>query len=300
MTHTDSPSAGLQPDLAREFPVLAHVNFLNHAAVSPLPRRAAEMVQRFAREALEVGAVAWPEWAARIGRARARTAQLLACGQDESLSQTRRSASCASPIRCRGGRATTSSPPPASFRPTCTRWRNLAARGWRCARRGAAHRSFAPDVFAAAFDGPHAPRRRLDSCRTAPAPMPVVALAELCRRRGILFCIDSIQAHRRDADPPDDLGADFMSADGHKWRWASRARDCSSQARAAEPARRDDDGMVRPGCGRSISPIATSAGRGGPALQEGSQNAVGIGALGESIGLILEVGPMKSGGGSRR
>ncbi len=293
MTHTDSPSAGLQPDLAREFPVLAHVNFLNHAAVSPLPRRAAEMVQRFAREALEVGAVAWPEWAARIGRARARTAQLLACGQDEiafSHNTTHGLMCIANSLPWRPGDnvVTAAGEFPANVHP----WRNLAARG--VALRTVAERpdrSFAPDDFAAAIDG----RTRLvavslvqygTGCR-----MPVEALAELCRRRGILFCIDSIQATGAMPTRPDDLGADFMSADGHKWLMGVEGAGLlyvrRERLNLLDATMTGWIGRVRPfdftDCDQ---PLAEAALR----FEEGSQNAVGIGALGESIGLILEVG----------
>lgn len=49
-------------DLEQEFPLSEDIIYLNHAAVSPWPRRTAEAVQRFALENMTQGARNYVQW----------------------------------------------------------------------------------------------------------------------------------------------------------------------------------------------------------------------------------------------
>lgn len=293
VTTTESNSGGTRIDLAHEFPVLANVNFLNHAAVSPLPRRAAEIIKQFADEACDVGAMAWMQWAGRVKQARTRAAQLLGAGEDEiafSHNTTHGLMCIANSLPWRPGDniLTAAGEFPANVHP----WRNLAARG--VAVRTIAERpdnSFSVDDFAAAIDS----RTRLvavslvqygTGCR-----IPVEALAELCRKHDILFCLDSIQATGAMPTRPAELGCDFMSADGHKWLMGTEGAGIlyvkRERLELLDATMTGWIGRVRPFDFTDFDqPLAVAAAR----FEEGSHNAVGIAALGESIGLILEIG----------
>lgn len=48
--------------LAQEFPIDNNIIYLNHAAVSPWPKRTTEAVQRFAHENMTLGAKNYPQW----------------------------------------------------------------------------------------------------------------------------------------------------------------------------------------------------------------------------------------------
>lgn len=290
---TEPIPARTPPDLAHEFPVLAQINFLNHAAVSPLPRRSAEIIKRFADEMMEVGAVVWPLWAARVKQARARTAQLLGAGEDEIAfaHNTTHGLMCIAnslPWRPGDNIVTAAGEFPANVHP----WRNLSARG--VAVRTVAERpdrSFSIDDFAAALDS----RTRLiaislvqygTGCR-----MPVEAIAELCRKHSILYCLDSIQATGAMPTRPGELGCDFMAADGHKWLMGPEGAGIlyvnRERLELLDHTMTGWIGRVRPFDFTDFDqPLLQAAAR----FEEGSHNIVGITALGESIGLILEMG----------
>ena len=70
--------------LREQFPVLAEGLYLNHAAIGPWPRCAAEAVAAFAAENMERGSARYPEWIRRTAELRAMLAGLTgASGADD-------------------------------------------------------------------------------------------------------------------------------------------------------------------------------------------------------------------------
>ena len=47
-----------------EFPITKNLIYLNHAAVAPLSRRAAEAMQRLAQDAMDYGSLHYADWMA--------------------------------------------------------------------------------------------------------------------------------------------------------------------------------------------------------------------------------------------
>ena len=80
-------SAKLQDDLwlqyADQFPVRQWLVYLNHAAVSPLCRPAAEAMQRLAADAMEYGSLHYGEWMAAYAGLRAAAARLIGAASSE-------------------------------------------------------------------------------------------------------------------------------------------------------------------------------------------------------------------------
>jgi len=60
-----------------EFPHPVGLRYLNHAAVAPWPRRAAQAVSRFAEQNMTIGARDYPQWLETEQRLRERLARLL-------------------------------------------------------------------------------------------------------------------------------------------------------------------------------------------------------------------------------
>ncbi len=60
-----------------EFPLTKNLVYLNHAAVAPLPRRGAEAMQRMAQDALDYGALHYPEWMEAVDGVKRAAARLL-------------------------------------------------------------------------------------------------------------------------------------------------------------------------------------------------------------------------------
>jgi cysteine desulfurase/selenocysteine lyase len=68
---------------ADEFPVTKNLVYLNHAGVSPLPRRVAEAIAGWAREAMEWGSYFYSRWLETYEGLRQAAARLLGASRDE-------------------------------------------------------------------------------------------------------------------------------------------------------------------------------------------------------------------------
>ncbi len=60
-----------------QFPVTQHLIYLNHAAVAPLSRRAAEAMQHLAEDAQDFGSLHYDKWMATYERLRTSAAKLI-------------------------------------------------------------------------------------------------------------------------------------------------------------------------------------------------------------------------------
>src|SRR5687767_12625665 len=65
------------------FPVTKNLVYFNHAAVGPLSTRAAEAMERHARDQRDYGAMHWREWYAEHDAARASAAKLIGATPEE-------------------------------------------------------------------------------------------------------------------------------------------------------------------------------------------------------------------------
>ncbi len=75
-------SFDLGPD-RRDFPVCDNLLYLNHAAVSPLPRPAAEAIRGYAEDAMNWGSFHYPEWMKACEGVRAETSRMIGCATGE-------------------------------------------------------------------------------------------------------------------------------------------------------------------------------------------------------------------------
>lgn len=66
-----------------EMPVAHGWAYFDHAAVGPLPKRAADAVRRWAMDASVDGDVRWPEWSATASRLRGAASELFHCSKQE-------------------------------------------------------------------------------------------------------------------------------------------------------------------------------------------------------------------------
>lgn len=77
MGYNDPETQGIAARWRGEFPVTNNLIYLNHAAVAPLPRRAAEAMQRQAEDACLHGSLHYPEWMAACEGVREATARMV-------------------------------------------------------------------------------------------------------------------------------------------------------------------------------------------------------------------------------
>jgi selenocysteine lyase/cysteine desulfurase len=209
---------------AGEFPILDHWDFYNHAGVSPLPRRAAMAMVKYAGEAAERSYVD-THWYRRVEEVRLAAARFIGADKDEMAFVKNTSEGLG---MVAGGLAwnqgdrivTTAVEYPANAYP----WLDLQQRrGVEVAR------------VEEVVDGSGVRRVPLESIlkeiarpRTRLVTLSMVefgtgqrhdlaTISKACRDVGALLCVDAIQA--LGAVPLDvrALGIDFLSADSHKW-----------------------------------------------------------------------------------
>ncbi|HQR67386.1 MAG TPA: aminotransferase class V-fold PLP-dependent enzyme [Thermoanaerobaculia bacterium] len=209
--------------LDREFPSRRHSVQFNHAAVCPLPARAAAALAAFAENVSTRGSLDWKTWNAETERLRAAAARLVGAGESvggaRSVSVVPNTTwglnLVAEGLDLGPGDSvvTTASEFPANLTP----WVALERKGVAVRRLPTRDGAFAADELFAACDA-----TTKVVCVSAVAfhtgfRAPMEEIGAFCRGRGIVFGLDAIQAVG--AVPVDVAGwnVDFLSADGHKW-----------------------------------------------------------------------------------
>ncbi|MEQ1884693.1 MAG: aminotransferase class V-fold PLP-dependent enzyme [Bryobacteraceae bacterium] len=205
-----NPLAHLRPN----FPVTERLIYLNHAAVSPISRPAADAMQWFARDAQDWGALHYGKWLETYDGLRQGTARLIN-GSPEEIALVKNTsegiAAIAMGLDWRAGDKIVCFEEefPANQYP----WRKLESKGVRI-------------EWLRATD----PLDRIDEAAKGARLLAIsfvqfltgyradlVKTGEICRRRGVIFFVDAIQG--LGAFPLDVQAAniDALSADGHKW-----------------------------------------------------------------------------------
>lgn len=278
---------------AREFPVTRHWAYLDHAAVSPLPRRSGDTLRAWAEEQENHGVVHWPAWEEKLEAIRDQVASLINAGRDEIAfvnSTTQGIGLVAEGFPWEDGDSVVI--PAEEYPSNIYPWMNLASRGvsvrlvptregriWPEDLIGAMDRTtrvlaVSHVEFASGF------RNNLD------------ALCELCRARGVAVFVDAIQGLGPLRIDVRRTPIDFLAADGHKWL-------LGPEGAGLFYVREDWIGRLRPlGVGwHSVvgsynSPevdfrLKPNAQR----WEGGSFNMPGLQAFGASLSLLMEIGP---------
>jgi selenocysteine lyase/cysteine desulfurase len=275
-----------------EFPVTSRCVYFDHAGVAPVSRRVAAAVRAFATDACDFARLHYRVWEERAEVVRARAADLVGAEADEIAFVANTSdglATIAGGLDWRAGDSVVV--PAEEFPANVYPWWDLARLGVETRTVPIEHGRLTVDAVARVMD---ASTRVLSVSAVDFATgqrRPLAALGALCWTRGVLFCVDAIQA----------LGAvrldvtrdqiDCLAADGHKWlcapegcgvlyvsrRWSDRIA----------PSRLGWKSVVDHG--RYLPyhfEIKADAGR----FECGSLNFLGIHALGAALDLLTEVG----------
>ncbi|MEQ8820522.1 MAG: aminotransferase class V-fold PLP-dependent enzyme [Sumerlaeia bacterium] len=211
----------MSPNPDPRFPISESQIYLNHAAVSPLPRPGQEAIATYARECCEEGLKAFPRWIARNDAARREAATLLGADAGEIAfvkSTTHGLQIVANSVNWRAGDVIVVEEH--AFPANWYVWKSLEERfGVRVVQwPERPDYTFAieelepiladhPVRMVALTAGHYATGFRHD----------LAAVGEKVKAAGALYCLDAIQV--LGAVPVDvrDCRADFVSADGHKW-----------------------------------------------------------------------------------
>ena len=281
-------------EIRQQFPITQHYNFMNHAAVAPLSRPAAEALAGFAREVCENAYLKGTYYRA-ADRVRRLAAKLIGATPEEVTfvkNTTEGVHYVANGIQWVSGDNVVSLATefPANVYP----WLNLQSRGVQLRRVQPEGDRVPFDRIAAAIDR----RTRVLAVSAVQWDngfrVDLTRLGELCAERGVLLFVDAIQAlgvHPIDVRA---MNIDFLSAGAHKWLTGPEGvgifyckRELVGHLRPSEPGymgvkRGFDD--VAP----ELTPeeFHDDARR----FDSGVYNLAGICALGASLELLLDVG----------
>ncbi len=285
-------SASIWGNLRSEFPIKNRYAFFNHAAVAPLPARAADAIQQTVSRQRDRGTLDYPAWERQLAEARRNVAGLLGAEPTEVAfvkNTTSGLIIAAEGIPWREGDnvVTSAIEFPANIYP----WLNLA-------RRGVATRMVQPvngrvriDDLADAMDE----RTRAVSMSWVQYSngyrLDLAALSEAVHARGAYLVVDGIQGVGAIPLDVHALGIDFLSADGHKWMLSVEG--CGALYVSPEAMGRMDPvniGWMSVEGASDYSNYDMVLRDDARRFEEGSHNMIGGHALGASSGLILEAG----------
>lgn len=283
----------LPPHIADEFNLREDMIYLNHAAVSPWPRRAAEAVQKFAAENARDGALHYPRWSATEAALRDQLRTLLNAPSTDDIALLKNTSEGLSLIAygldwTAGDNIVISNE---EFPSNRIVWESLRTQGVEVREANLNGEENAEDAVLRCFDD----RTRLlaiSSVQYASGRrMDLNALGAACRERGALFCVDAIQSLGALPLDVQAAQADFVVADGHKWLLGPEGLAvfyCRAGLRERLRLLQFGWHMVEAlgDYDRRDWRPAASARR----FECGSPNMLGIHALHASLGLLLDVG----------
>lgn len=278
--------------LRQEFPVTRHWVYCNHAAVAPISTRVANAIQGVLTDLNEFGAVHWKSWGKTVEHARQLAARLINCDPDEIafVKNTSDGLSLLSNgLDWKWGDKVVSIDTefPANVYP----WLSLKKRGVELVT--ISERKGRVDL--------HEIEQALDA-RTRVLTVSYVqylsgfrvdldALGEMCRTRGIIFCVDAIQGLGAFEIDVRRQNIDFLSADGHKWMLATEG------AGVAYLSKRIVDQVTPTVLGwmnvehfNDFNQRELNFRHGALRYECGSLNTIGIYGLAAALNLLLEVG----------
>lgn len=201
-----------------EFPQDPAICYLNHAAVAPWPKRAAEAVTAFAQENIHRGATDYPRWIQLEHQLRGQLQTLLNAPSKGDIALVKNTSEALSLVAmgldwAEGDEILISDQ---EFPSNRIPWQALEGRG--VTVRQVSLDGDDPEAALIAAMGPATRLLSISSVQYASGlRMDLVRLGQACRERNILYCVDAIQSLGALPFDVQAIDCDFAMADGHKW-----------------------------------------------------------------------------------
>lgn len=267
--------------------------YLDHAAMSPLPLPTAEAFQKWLAEAVETGNPVWPNWVKDVERMRASAARMIGASTDEIAligNTTTGISLVAEGLDWQPGDnvVTLADEFPSNVYP----WLNLESRGVQT-RRVPTEASGRLDIdnLAAACDD----RTRMVTVSwigfATGYRHDVKRIASVAHEKGALMFLDAIQGLGAFPLDVNDMGVDFLAADGHKWMLGPEGAGIAYIGREhLEKLRPIGPGWHSVMPGQDYTHIELNLRPTAARYEGGSQNNAGMLALGASLELLAGLG----------
>jgi len=202
-----------------EFPLDEDIIYLNHAAVSPWPRRTHDAVRAFAANCMRRGAADYPDWLKTERSLRARLARLINAEHVSDISLVKNTSEALSIVAhglgWQAGDNIISTDQ--EFPSNRIVWESLQPLGVEL-RLAELNRTDDPEAAMMRLADRNTRLLTVSSVQYGTGlAMDLQRLGAFCHSHDILFCVDAIQslgAIRLDAQL---IHADVVAADGHKW-----------------------------------------------------------------------------------
>jgi cysteine desulfurase/selenocysteine lyase len=205
--------------LGSEFPASDDYIHLNHAGVSPWPRRTVNAITRFAEENHVQGAAGYEHWLMMEADLRRKLCRLINAAAPEDIALLKNTSEGLSVIAHglswnAGDNIVTTDQ---EFPSNRIVWQSLAPQGIELREAALEWAETPEDALFAQVDE----RTRLITVSSVQYAtglrMDLGRIGGFCRRHGILFCVDAIQSLGMLEFDLTNVQADFIVADGHKW-----------------------------------------------------------------------------------
>jgi selenocysteine lyase/cysteine desulfurase len=276
-----------------EFQLDPSIIYLNHAAVSPWPKRTERAVAVFAAENGQFGAKNYPNWMKKEAELKQLLASLINALSPDEISLVKNTSEGLSIV----AQGLSWQPgdniviPAEEFPSNRIVWEALAPQGVEIRKVHFPHHANPEQLLINACDK----RTRLLSVSAVQYAtglrLNLPQLGEYCDAADIYFCIDGIQAIGAMQFDVRAYQADFVMADGHKWMLGPEGLAlfyCRAEIRDQLTLRQHGWHMLaHPSDFMSEQWQAADSGR---RFEPGSPNMVAIHALAASVALLLEIG----------
>ena len=284
----------MEQAIDKEFPLAPDLVYLNHAAVSPWPVRTARAIKRFADENVSQGSLNYPQWMNVEAELRQQCQQLINAPSADDIALLKNTSEALSVVAYGlqwqpGDNIVISDQ---EFPSNRIVWQSLQ-------RYGVEVRTAHLDMQA---ENPELALQQCCDARTRLLAISsiqyasgfradLVSLGKFCRNNDILFCVDAIQSIGAVSLDVQEIGADFMMADGHKWMLAPEGLAlfyCSSRMREQLTLQQYGWHMTEDFLNFNQTDWQPAAS--GRRFECGSPNMLGVHGLHASLSLLLEIG----------
>ena len=279
--------------ISSEFNLRNDIIHLNHAGVSPWPLRTVNAVRKFADENMAQGSLRYPEWLEVETGLRKQAQKLINAPSPLDIALLKNTSEALSVVAYglewkKGDNIVSCSQ---EFPSNRIVWESLVQKGVGFREADFNISGNPEDALFSLVDN----NTRLITISSVQfstgLKMDLQRIGEFCKKRGILFCVDAIQSLGAMQFDVQQIQADFVMADGHKWMLGPEGLAVFYSA----PDARDRLHLNQYGWhmveaagdfDRRDWSIAKSARR----FECGSPNMLGIYALHASLSLLLDVG----------